>query len=168
MESSSVDLKGKIVIVAENILTGEKNIYETNNIVTDAGDVFYAQKGAGESVTNAFANSILGTGSTAPGKSSTTSSLTIISGSEKAPSSGYPKTNDADADNTGAGTDVVTYKYEYAAGDGNWTAINEGAIKVASAGAGAPLLCHYQFAASFNKDSSTTLKLFVNHTMTGV
>lgn len=161
-------IEGHIVAVLENEKTGEKKTIETHNIVTNAGDVYYAQMGCGETPTNSFANCFLGTGSTAPAKTNDWGDITYIATSEKAPTTNYPQTDDSDSDNTGAGTDVITYLYEWTAGDGDWSSINEGVIAAALASSTDPILCHFQFAAAFDKDSSTTLKLFVNHTANGV
>jgi hypothetical protein len=86
---------------------GSKKIwkYEDVNIVTDEGDKYYAQKAAGETPTNNFNTMYLGNG-TQPTwtKASNYGTLTgAISGSAKTVSSGYPKTNDTDPDNTGGG-----------------------------------------------------------------
>jgi len=138
-----------------------------SNIVTDAGDIHYAQRGAAEAPTNAFGVQIMCTAGT-PGKAATDDSFTAIAGSEKAHASGYPKSNDGDADNTGAGTDVTTWLVSYTKADFNDTAITHGIITNASPGAAEPLLTGYAFAASFAKTANDTLKVFVNHTMNGV
>ena len=160
-------IKTKIVAVLQNNETGEKRVVETKNLVGNAGDVFYAQKGCGETPDNAFANCFLGTGSTAAAKDDNWSDLTYISGSEKAPTATYPKTDCQDADNSGAGTDVITYKYEWTT-SGDYSAIREGVIAAAAASGSDPVLCRFIFPAAFDKDTSTTLKLFVNHTANGV
>ena len=45
-------IKGLVVVVLTNVDTGEKRTYETKNIVTDAGDLYYAESGANEAQTN--------------------------------------------------------------------------------------------------------------------
>lgn len=136
------------------------------NIVTDAGDTFYAQSAAGETPTNAFDVHELGSAGT-PAKDADRSDFTPIGSTQKANSSGYPKTDDDDTDNTGAGADIVTHLAEYAKGDFNHSAITHGWITVTSPGASAALLSGYAFGSSFEKTSDDTLKLFVNHTMNG-
>ena len=81
----------------------------------------------------------------------------------------YPKTNDGDSDNTGAGTDIVTWRTSWTTGDFNANAIIGGCIHVgaASPASGTKLLSHFSIT-SFNKTSSDTLKIFVNHTFNGV
>ena len=168
-KSFSSTWNGHIVAVLENQKTGEKQIIETHNIVSDAGDIYYAQSGAAESPTNTFVNLYLGTSvSSPPAKANDYSDLTLQAASEKAPTATYPKTNDGDSDNTGSGTDVVTWTYEYTAGDGPWTGITDGMISIATASGTDPILCHFEFAASFDKDSDTTLKVIVNHNANGV
>lgn len=160
-------IKGKIVVVLEGPEKG-KRVFETENIITTAGDVFYAQMGAGETPTNAFANLYLGSTATpSTGKSSNFGSITLISNTNKAPSSGYPKSNCTDTDNTGGGTNVVTYKYAYAKADFSHSAITEGVIATATAGGTDPVLCHFAFAAAFEKTANDTLACFINHETEG-
>jgi hypothetical protein len=137
-----------------------------SNIVTTAGDVHYAQRGAAEAPTNAFAIAELASAGT-PGKSATRSSFTPIASTQKAHAAGYPRTNDNDPDNTGAGTDIVTFLASYTKADFNHAAISHGLITNASPGASEPLLTGYAFAASFEKTSDDTLRVFVNHDFTG-
>jgi hypothetical protein len=158
--------KGLVVAVLEDT-EGNKRIIETKNLVTTAGDIYYAQKACGETPTNAFANCVLGSAAVAPAKTSTYDNITPIAGSNKAKSTGYPKSNDLDADNTGKAADAITWKFEWAAADFNHTAITEGVITIAAPGAGSPVLSHFQFT-SFAKASTDTLKLYVNHTVEGV
>lgn len=146
-----------------------KRVHRTHNIVTDAGDTFCAQRVAGETPANAFANLELGSKATpTTSKASTTSSITKINNTEKAHSAGYPKTNDNDPDNTGGGVNVVTWKYVYGKADFNAPSITEGIIKVASAGDGQPVLCHFAFASAFEKTANDTLTVFYNLESKGV
>lgn len=162
------NVAGNIVAVLEDIYTKEKRIFKIPNIVTDAGDLYYAQLGASESTTNAFGIMELGSAGAAPGKTSNRSNITTkIATSQKAFDGTYPKTNDGDADNTGAGTDVVSYLVSYAAGEANDAAIDRVFITNVTPGASEPLLM-YAALTAFEKTSSDTLKMFVNHTMLGV
>ena len=79
----------------------------------------------------------------------------------------YPQTDDQDGDNTGAGVDIVTWRYSYTTAQGNVVDIIEGAI-VDNDTTPTAALCHFLFAGIFTKTSSDTLKVFVNHTFTGV
>lgn len=145
-----------------------KRKYSTTNLITDAGDIYYAQKMAGETPTNAFANLVLGSGSGTPAKNSTYSSITPIASTNKAVGTGYPKTNDSDADNNYAGQNVVTYKYYYGKADFNAASITEGVITIASPSAGSPVLCYFKFANAFEKTENDTLTVFINHESEGV
>lgn len=137
-----------------------------SNIVTDAGDLFYAQKAAGESPTSAFGVHVMCSAGT-PGKSADYSDFTPIAGSTKAHTAGYPKTDDDDADNTGADADVVTYLVSYAKADFNDDAITHGLITNTSPASDEELLTGYAFDASFEKTANDTLKVFVNHEFLG-
>jgi len=145
-----------------------------SNIVTDTGDIYYAQRGAAASPTNAFGIHELFTGresSSTPAKGDSRANYDslAISGTQKAHTATYPKVNDADADNTGTkGVDVVTYLATYAKADFNATDITHGIITNTSPGGSEPILCGYQFGAAFDKTADDTLKVFVNHEQRGV
>ncbi|MHC4997337.1 MAG: hypothetical protein ACYTGQ_20100 [Planctomycetota bacterium] len=118
-------------------------------------------------MTNVFGIHELASAGT-PGKAADRSGFTVIASTQKAHAATYPKTNDGDADNTGAGVDVVTWLASYTKGDFNHGAITHGIITNATPGATEPILTGYAFAASFAKTADDTLKVFVNHTMNGV
>jgi hypothetical protein len=142
-------------------------LHLASNIVTDAGDVYYAQRGAAESPTNAFGIHELASAGT-PAKGANRSAFTMIGSTAKAHAATYPQTDDGDTDNTGAGADVVTYLGSYAKADFNHAAISHGIITNTSPGASEPILTGYAFAAPFAKTADDTLKVFVNHTANGV
>jgi hypothetical protein len=148
--------------------TGERRLMLGHNLITDDGELHYAELIAQESPTNAFGAMELATATPTQAASDDRSDYTVQSGSEKAFSSGFPKRNDTDTDNTGKGVDVFTYKAEYAAADGNWTGLDGGIITNASPGASEPILTGFDFASSVDKDSSTALTVYVNHAPTGV
>ena len=165
---------GMNVIVVLEKTDGSKEIYfyENVNIVTTAGDIYYAERASGRSVdelTYDFNTMVLGNG-TQPtwGKNSTYSNLGgPIAGSVKLVSSGYPKTNDTDPDNTGGGLDVVTWKFEWAKADFAATGINQAVITISSPTSGSPILTGFNMTA-FDKTSNDTLTIFVNHAFEGV
>lgn len=155
---------------------GLPSVFAGHNLVGDEGDKYYAQRAASESPTNTFANLYLSTAawSPSPAKNTDTDDLaSVIAGSSKAATATYPKTNDGDADNTGAGVDVVTWAFSYTKADFNATGIQSGAIAASgltSWGAGSgvdPVLTAFSLT-SFDKTANDTLKVFVNHTMNGV
>lgn len=169
-----VEVKGLVVVVIERA-DGRVEVHTTRNIVTDAGDTYYAQVSAAETPTNFHNGSAfdgvleLGTAGNAPGKTSDRSDVTTkVAGSEEAIDATYPQTNDGDADNSGSGVDVVTYRYTYEKGDLNTSNIDRGIITNPTPGASEPVLTYFTFAAAFDVTSDDTLKVFVNHTMNGV
>lgn len=140
-----------------------------HNIVTNAGDLYYAQQICSEALTKDFTDMYLATtGPGTPGKTDLRSAFTDVASSNKAKSANYPKTSDADADNTGSGTDIVSWLFSYLTSDGNWSAITHAYVTINAPAAAETLLCSIKFAASWNKDSSTSAKVFVNHTQNGV
>ena len=140
------------------------------NIITDDGDLYYAQKSAGETPTNDFAAGIIELASAgAPGKSADRSAFTPIANTQKTLDATYPKTNDGDADNTAAGTDIVTYLTSYTKADFNSTGITHGFITLATPAANEVILAGFSLPdAPFQKTANDTLKVFVNHQMNGV
>jgi hypothetical protein len=144
-----------------------KLIYPAANIVTDAGDIYYAQLAAGESPTNNFNTHELASAGT-PDKAADRSDFTMIGSTQLTQAASYPRTNDPDADNTGAGADIRTTLASYTKASFSHAAITHGIVTVATPGASAPLLTGYAFAASFAKTTNDTLKVFVNHEMLGV
>lgn len=145
-------------------------IYPGMNLVTNDGDTYYAQSSGGETPTDDFdaagAGLRHGSASTAPTKTDT-DVTTFLAGTGLAVDATYPTTNDADADNTGAGVDILTWRFSYGTADGNATGIAEGAI-VDDRTTPTAALTHFLYASSFDKTSSDTLKVFVNHEFLGV
>lgn len=164
--------KVNIIAILKDKDGKELERHECHNIVTDEGDKYYAQRGAVETPTNAFSSMYLGdVSSSAPAKGNDFSDLNEIGtpdDTEKLVKATYPQTADGDSDNTGAGVDIVTWTFEYTAGDGNWSNITDGMITIPSATGSNPILTHFEFSGAFNKDSSTTLKVIVNHQANGV
>ncbi len=148
----------------------QKSITPALNLVTNDGDVYYAQSSGSETPTDDFDAAVgglrHGSASTAATKTDT-DVTTFLSGTGLVVDATYPTTNDSDGDNTGAGTDILTWRFSYGTGDGNATGIYEGAI-VENRTTPTAALTHYIYAASFNKTSSDTLKVFVNHEFLGV
>jgi hypothetical protein len=145
-----------------------------HNVVTDAGDIYYAQQGANQTPTNDFAganNRIeLRTSADTPTKADTYSGiLGVQTTTRKALFTGYPTANDPDGDNTAANkTRTTTYSYQWGTADFNLTGLVGGGIHALGGSpiAGTPLLTHFTIA-TFDKTSSDTLKMFVNHAFLG-
>ncbi len=170
-----LEIGGSVIAIVRDEKTGLlKGRYVGHNIVTDAGDEYYAEAGAqkgGESVTNDFDSMSLGTAASgAPAKGNDSDDFTEIASTNKLVKATYPKTNDTgDSDNTGDGVDVVTWTFEWAGSDFNSTVITDGTILVGAMGAAEPLLTHFEFTGGvFTKTATDTLKVIVNHTFNGV
>lgn len=159
------------------------------NLIVDTGDIYYAQLGAGEAVTNDFTAAtsppsdagrmILRTGSPTPAKGDTLAQVTtpIFTNATdvQAINATYPRTNDPDSDNPSPGADIITWTYDWAAGEATSdpTPIVGGAIAnlttlPPTVTGTDPLLNHFDFTSSFTKGASDTLKVINNHPMNGV
>jgi hypothetical protein len=167
----SMELGGLVLAIVTDEETGLTAVHRTHNLITDAGDIYYAQLGAEEAATNAFDSMSLGTAASgAPAKGNDSDDFTEIASTNKLVKATYPLTNDTgDADNTGDGPDVVTWTFEWATGDFNSAVITDGCILVGALGAAEPLLTHFEFSGGvFEKTATDTLKVIVNHTFDGV
>ncbi len=139
------------------------------NIVTSTGDIYYAQRGANESPTNAYQDLYLASnGPATPAKTDNRANFTDIASTNKTKSANYPRTSDPDTDNTGNGANVCSWLFSYAAGDGNWSGIGWAYLTKNAPGASESLLCSIKFGANWAKDSNTSAKVFVNHGANGV
>lgn len=158
---------GNVLVVIEHA-DGSRSFRRAKNIVTNAGDLHYAQRGAAETPTNAFGTLELGSAGAAPAKTSDRSNMTTkISGSQLAVDGTYPKTNDGDADNTGAETDSVTWRFTYGKGVVVDAAVDRLIITNTSPGASEPVLTYATFTA-FGATADDTVKVYVNHNFLGV
>ena len=169
-EREAVQIIGSVIAIVTDIRTGLQTIHRTHNIVTDAGDIHYAERGAAETPTNAFDSMSLGTSaSSAPAKGNDWSDLTEIASTNQLVTATYPLTNDGDSDNTGSATDVVTWQFAWTAAAFNSTVITDAVILVGTGAGSEPLLTHFEFTGGvFTKTATDTLKVIVNHNMNGV
>lgn len=186
--NDELNIRGSVVVVFTNVETGEKRTFITHNIVTDAGDLFYAERGAlltvGATIGPVPTNFTDANGvpdmimelydntpaNNAPAKGNDRGDLlgTIAPSSAKVIDATYPKVNDGDSDNTGAGTDIITYRVSYITSEANLADITDVILTNPAPGATEPVINHAEFGASFTKTSADTLKVFVNHRMNGV
>lgn len=173
MEANSTNLiQGQVIAILENVETGARSVHETTNIVTDDGNVYYAERGAAETPTLTIDAASVGVNTVNPTATDDYGDLTTtgITNPEVSVQSGYPKTNDTDADNTGAGSDVVTWKFIWGTGDGITSTNNIADVLLheATATGTDAILSRAEFAATFAKTNTDTLTVYVNHTMLGV
>jgi len=180
-----IDPKNNICLVVSH-LDGSKDWWYGSNLVTNDGDIYYAKRAVPTyvNVTNEnFGTSacVLQNPSTPNTivKTDTYGSVTspiVTSGAVRPLTATYPKTNDADSDNTGASADAISYRFDWATNQIDTSAgnpITGGAIydvAQTSPVTGTKILTHWNFTspATFHKTSTDTLKLFVNHTFNGV
>lgn len=186
--NNKVNIRGQVIAVLTNVKTGKKRTFITHNIVTDAGDLYYSERSAllttGTPIspvptnftdTNGVPDMIMELydntpANNAPDKAANRSDLlgTIAPSSAQPMDATYPLVNDPDADNTGSGTDIITYRRSYTVSQANLDDITDLILTNPSPGASEPVITHAEFAAAFDKTSADTLKVFVNHQMNGV
>ena len=160
-----------------------------HNVVTNDGDRFYSKKVTGEAqdanignthiqlanpttqnpvlkthTWDNFDSAVAGNGAAGTGAAITASIKAFATADSL-----YPRVDDPDGDNNASNKDrTITYRISYTTTDFNATGIKNGAIF----GTGSPttstkLITHFQIT-SFDKTSSDTLKVYVNHFMSGV
>jgi len=178
LKTDKIRVKGHIVAVVTNSKTGEKRTYETRNIVTDAGDLFYQQRGVKTALPTNFTDGagafdgimeLYNGASAAPAKGNDRSDLVgLVVSSGQVIDATYPKLNDGDADNTGAGAGIITYRVSYALGTLVDTGIADVIITNPTPGAAEPVLMHAEFGAPFDMTALDSLKVFINHAIAGV
>lgn len=168
-QNEGLCITGTVLAILRNELLDAELIMPGINIVTDDGDIYYAQMAAGEAPADdmdAAASGLrLGSDNTTPTKADT-DVTTFIAGTGHALDASYEQTDDPDSDNTGAGPNIITWRYSYLTSEGNAGSILEGAI-VDNRTTPTAALTHFLFAAGFGKTSSDTLKVFVNHWVVG-
>lgn len=143
----------------------ERHTFYGKNLVTNVGDQYYAEAIVASGSVITPAGMRVGSSAVAPTKTDTSVGSVVASGSV-ATDSGYPRTADNDADNTGGGADIVTWRFSFGTAAANANGIQEVAIVDSLTSPTAALM--RGTVASFNKTSSDTLKVFVNHTINGV
>ena len=166
--SETLRIRGQVCVVLQR--DGKTiDVRESRNIVTTAGDLNCAELWAQEAPANLFGIMELGTAGTAPAKTHDRSDISAyVASSQKAFTSGYPKTNDVDADNTGKGVDIVTWLTSYSTAEAIHAAIDRVFITNVSPGASEPLMMYAALGAPVNKTGADTMKVFVNEQPTGV
>jgi len=174
-------MRANVLLVLQDATTGKtlKTVH-AKNIVTTDGATYYAQMGAGETPTYTFYTGNLALASSYLAAETPSATLGLLTFSTlsgiQAFASTYPTTNDQDSDNTGAGTNVVTYHHLYTTTQANFTikalAITRSSYTIETSVANNSLrkILNYltlSTAQQITKTSSQVLKVFVNHSFSG-
>lgn len=163
------------VIALLKHIDGTFEVYTTHNLITDDGADYYAElasigRALSGTPTNAFDSAILGNSAT-PGTPAVTDNFSdFVQGSlllttEKVTSAA--EINNTDTDNTGKGAFIFTWKFIWSGGDFDTESVNNvtsGIITTPSPTGTDPILNHWLFSPTFEKLSTSTLTLWVNHT----
>ena len=166
MAKAKIATKENVTVVFKDKDGKIKGIVKGSNIVTNDGDIAYAQMIVDEASNFDTSFIRLGTSGAAVGKTDTDVN-TFISGSDLALDVGFPQRNNSDPGNTDGGVDVVTWKFSYTLGDLNVTGIAEGAI-VNNGTTPTSALNHFLFAAPFDVTSTDQLTVYINHVFNGI
>jgi len=159
--------KENVTLVIKNAEGQVKQVVKGSNIITNEGDVYYAQKIVGETNTSFETPSlVLGTGTTLPSKTDIGVSTPIAS-SGKLLDAGFPQRDNQDPGNTDGSISTVTWKFSYPLGAVVATGVAEGAI-VDNGAAPSVALNHFLFSNTFNITSTDQLTVYVNHKFVGV
>ena len=158
-------LAGEVIVVRENMITGEKKRFVTRNLITNDGDIFYAHKAFGSDYWTPGFFRMGSDPASADVAKSDTDVNSFLATTNQAIDGGYPKADDDDADNVSS-LDILTWRCSYGTGAANVNSISEIAICDSSTSP-SKALCHAVFATPFAKTSDDTLKVFVNHEFLG-
>ena len=159
--------KENITLVIKDLEGNVKQVVKGQNIITNSGDEFYAQKIVGETNTKFETPAVtLGTGTTLPSKTDT-GVETPIASSDKTLDAGFPQRDNQDPGNTDGGTTTVTWKFSYPLGAVVATGVSEGAI-VDNGAAPTDALNHFLFATPFDITATDQLTVYCNHKLVGV
>lgn len=167
-------LKGFVTVELKDKDGNIKLSYTMKNLITDAGDLYYATRGAAgvlpANVTDAtkVTGMKLGTGSTAVSKAGAGSALvTYKSGTNVVFDATYPQVA-----NLGSGLGVqIVYRTTFGAGVGTDTAlaevviVNDAAVNATSTAANT--ISRVLFPSAINKGASDTLAVTWNHKFLG-
>lgn len=163
-------MRGLVIARLFNDKTGMTREYQTHNLITSAGDVHYAERATTKTPTNTFNLLHLSTeASTAPvvAKDAVYGDIaSYIAGSSAVLEAAYPVSGDTEANNSGAGNSVVSWKFVYSKGAFN-SGVVRGVITTTGPTSGTPLLSDFVFASTFTKTSDDTLTVYANHTVLG-
>jgi len=154
-------------IIGMNEVTNDGEIGYANEAASEApaaNEDFFATAGSREQLANPSSQTAIAAPDTWAEFDGTADA---IAGSNKVYDAAFPKRNDGDADNTGAGVDIVSFLVSYTTGDfndGGVTIKNFAILDNAAPTDPSKLLTHGQITA-FNKTATDTLKFFINHEM---
>ena len=167
MSKAKSNQRENVTVVIKDAGGMVKQVVKGANIITNDGDIYYAQKIVGEANTLFEAPSLtLGTGTTLPAKTDTGVSTPIAS-SDKLLDSGFPQRDNQDPGNTDGGVNIVTWKFSYPLGAVVATGVAEGAI-VDNGAAPTKAINHFLFSNTFDITSTDQLTVYVNHKFVGV
>lgn len=163
------------VIAVQTFKDGTKKTYTTHNLITTDGANYYAElssigRAGSGSPTNAFDSALLGNSLT-PGSPAIGDDFsdfvpgTVGLSTEKVVTSAA--INNLDTENTGKGAFIFTWKAEWSAGDFDTEGVDDissGIITIPSPTGTDPILNHFIFPTPFEKLSTSSLIVWVNHT----
>ena len=157
---------------------GSSEYFYGKNLLVDTGELYYTKRIAQESPSPDFStdgrlelNNPASADTPAAGDTYD-EILTPIVASRKVIDATYPTRDDQDSNNPGAGTNVFTWRVTYTGADFDTESANNvtggGIHEQASPIGSSPLLNHFNFITPFEKLSTSTLVVWINHTLVGV
>jgi hypothetical protein len=171
-------LRGNVICVLENVVTGEKKVTRHENIITNSGEIHFAEllhkgKDSGQAMSNTFTHLYISSATTpagGPAKTDTFAWLATGVATAQAVEAGYPKQDDAGSptnpDNPTAGVDNFTYKYFYAttAPVSHSGAITVNRLGISNTGASgtADMLQLLTVTPAIGKTANDTLTVYIN------
>ena len=158
-------LAGEVVAILKNKRTGNQYKFVTRNLVTNAGDQYYAEASVGSESWSVVGMRLGWDPASADVAKADTDVNSFLTGTNQNLDAGYPMTDDSDGDNVSS-VDIVSWRVSYGSSAANVGSISEIAL-VDNIASPTKALCHAVFATAFAKTSDDTLKIFVNHEFLG-
>jgi len=165
-----VGVAGQVLAVLIDA-NGRRRTFEGKNIVTGSGNRWYAARGALAASGIQVLGMKIGLGSVGlitPASTDADIASVSFASCFQSLDVGYPMLSDTDADNTGAGSNIVCWRVTYTATAAT-SQVSIADVCLCSVSA-APIMAinHAKFAAAFDKTAADTLKIFINHTFTSI
>lgn len=159
-----MQMRGQAIALLES-LDGRKQYIYGSNLIGTSGNKYYANKAVGTSLF--LVNGMrLGTASVTVSAADIDVGTSIVNAALSIDAT-YPMVSDTDTNNTGRGSNVVTWRTTFSAATFSQVGVCEVALCDSTASP-TTALTHALFAAAFDKTMTDTLTVYINHTFTGV
>lgn len=178
MKKEPGKIETNVILIFRDEATGKTRTVEAKNLVTDAGDEYYAQRAVefvlgAPTADNIFDTLFIGAGPS-PAASTKTDDFSdlspLITGATALVTTTWPKTDDQDILNAGGDVDAISWKFEFT--PASFEAPGTPSIEVlgiaAAAATGTDPILNRLVIPAETKTFGQSLTVFINHTLNGI